>query len=101
MMTEFNNMVKSIVGNVSIWIEKRIAQVMSLVPMETDSLHNHYYSFTKKIKIKRCSDMLFWYRKHINETFDVVNEDFDRYWVRELDDFGCLNFVLKTDAEIV
>jgi hypothetical protein len=100
-MTPLRKLVRSIADNVNTWIERKTAQVTNLVPMETDSLHSHYYSYTKKIKIKRCSDVFFWYGKHIGETFDVVNEDFDRFWVRELDDFGCLNFVLKNDAEIV
>lgn len=52
-----------------------------------------------KIKILLCSDSIFWYNKYTGEIFDIVRESSDRYWVRERDQYGCLNFVMKTDCE--
>ncbi len=53
-----------------------------------------------RIKILRCSDSLFWYNSRINETFYVQRIESDRYWVREEDTTGYLNFVLFKDCEI-
>lgn len=52
-----------------------------------------------KIKILRCSDSLLWYNLHIGETYKVHRIDSDRFWVREQDDYGYLNFVLLSDCE--
>lgn len=53
-----------------------------------------------KIKIKRCQDSRFWYNKHIGEILQVIRIDTDRYWCRELDPWGCINFVLIEDCEV-
>lgn len=54
-----------------------------------------------KIKIIKCKDSLFWYNKHINQIFEVEKE-WDTYvWVREPNEFRCLNFVLKEDCKEV
>lgn len=53
-----------------------------------------------KIKILKCTDPLFWYNKYINEIFYVQKIENTRVWVRELNEFGCLNFVLNEDFEI-
>lgn len=54
-----------------------------------------------KIKILLCSDKIFWYNKYLNEIFEVRRESSDRYWVRERGQYGCLNFVMKTDCEVI
>ena len=54
-----------------------------------------------KIKILHCSDSMFWYNKHIGEIFKVVRIESDRFWVREQNEFGYLNFVLAKDCEVV
>lgn len=54
-----------------------------------------------QIKILHCSDSMFWYNKHIGETFKVRRIESDRFWVREQDDYGYLNFVLTKDCEVV
>lgn len=54
-----------------------------------------------KIKITDCSDSLFWYSKHIGEVFRVFRLDTDRYWCREQNETGYLNFVLFKDCEEV
>lgn len=56
---------------------------------------------TKQIKIIACSNSIYWYNKHIGETFDVQSENQQQYWVREKDAYSCLNFVLKSDSEII
>ena len=53
-----------------------------------------------KIKITKCSDSMFWYRAKIGEVFWVRHIDTDRYWVREQNDTGYLNFILFTDCEV-
>ena len=55
----------------------------------------------KKIKIVKSSDTYLWYSKHIGETFVVIKESKDIYWVREKDEWQCLNFVSKEDSELV
>jgi hypothetical protein len=52
------------------------------------------------IKITNCTDSMFWYMEHINKEFEVIRAEKDRYWVREPNDWQCLNFVLKQDAEL-
>jgi len=56
---------------------------------------------TKKIKIISCQNQIFWYNQHIGKEFDVVRETQEYYWVRELDSYGCINFVLKSDTELL
>lgn len=54
-----------------------------------------------KIKIINCSDSLFWYSKHLSEIFDVHKVEHDVFWCREKNEYGCLNFVLKEDCEVL
>lgn len=100
MMTLLRTVVKSIADNVNIWIERKIAQAVSLVPMETDSLPPQSYSYTKKIRVKKTTDCFYWYKHRIGETFDVEAESPDYYWVRDVND-DCLIGILKEDAEVI
>jgi hypothetical protein len=100
MMTRFRKTVKSIADNVNIWIERKIAQAVNLVPMETDSLPHQSYSYTKKIRVKKTIDCPHWYRDRIGETFDVEAESPDYYWVRDVKDDWLIG-ILKKDAEVI
>ena len=53
------------------------------------------------VKVVKESKMLMWYGKHIGETFFVEKEEHDRVWVREGGEYNLLNFILKTDMEII
>lgn len=53
-----------------------------------------------KIKITNCSDSMFWYRGNIGKVFRVYRLDTDRYWTREQNETGYLNFVLFKDCEV-
>lgn len=53
-----------------------------------------------KIKIIQRSKQGMWYDTHIGCTFQVVREESNCYWVRELDEFKALNFVYKEDCII-
>lgn len=56
----------------------------------------------KTIKITKCSDMMLWYNQHVGEVFDVSYEEDNAYWCRERDGtFNCLNWVYKSDCELV
>lgn len=101
MMTLLCKLVRSIADNVNIWIERKIAQVVSLVPMETSSPPHQSYSYTKKIRVKRASECFYWYKHHIGEVFDVESESPDYYWVREWYDYYSLVGILKKDAEVI
>lgn len=100
-MTTLRRLLKSIADSVSIWIERKTAQAINLVPMGTDSLPARPCSYTLQVKVKKCREPFYWYQRHIGETFVVVYQDADSWWVREPDEFGFLNFILKVDAEIV
>lgn len=52
-----------------------------------------------QIKIIKCSDPFLWYNEHINEIFKVHRIGSDRVWVREPNEWQCLNFVLNEDFE--
>ena len=54
-----------------------------------------------KIKVLKCSNQLFWYNKHIGEVFDVVKVQDLKFWCREKDHWGCLNFIEDKDATIL
>lgn len=54
-----------------------------------------------KIKIINCRNSRLWYSKYVEEIFFVVRDEFDVYWVQELNEWRTLNFVLKEDAEVV
>lgn len=53
----------------------------------------------KKLIIRKCSDLRFWYSKLVNEAFTIVNEFEDCYIVRP--GGGYSNMVLKADCELV
>ena len=54
-----------------------------------------------KIKIIRCSDSMLWYNSLIGEVMQVVRITPDKYWCKEPNEYGCLNFVLIKDCEVV
>lgn len=95
-----SELLRSIVGNVNTWIGKKTVRVTDLAPMETSLLNSKYYNSILQIRVKRCRDV-FWYQYHIGKTFVVIYQDTDRWWVKEPDEFGFLNFILKVDAEII
>jgi hypothetical protein len=99
-MTTLRKLVRSIADNVNTWIGRKTVQVTDLAPMETASLQQRRSNSILRVKVKRCRDV-FWYQHYIGETFVVVYEDPDQWWVREPDEFGFLNFILKDDTEIV
>lgn len=101
MIRQLKQVVKSIVDSVNIWIERKIAEALTLAPMGTSSWHNQYSDYICQVKIKRCSDELYWYAKEVGNVFMVEAEDSDRYWVREPNEYRCLNFVLKKDAIVL
>lgn len=98
-MTTVRKLVKLIVDNVNTWIGRKTAQVIDLAPMETNSSFMRPY-VSMSVRVKRCRDV-YWYQEYIGKIFIVVYQDVDRWWVREPDEFGFLNFILKDDAEIV
>lgn len=53
---------------------------------------------SKRIVVTWCSDSLYWYAKYLGTEFIVKREEEDRYWVREPNDYGLLNFILKKDS---
>ena len=55
----------------------------------------------KKIKIISCSNGIYWYNLHIGVEFEVQRETQEYYWVRELDAYRCINFVLKSDTQLI
>lgn len=52
-----------------------------------------------KIKITSCSDPLLWYNRKIGCVVQVHRIESDRYWTREDNDYGFLNFVLIKDCQ--
>lgn len=52
------------------------------------------------IKITNCTDSMFWYANHVNKEFEVIRAEHDRYWVREPNEYQCLNFVLRIDSKL-
>ena len=56
---------------------------------------------SKRIVVTWCSDSLYWYAKFLGTEFVVKREEEDRYWVREPNDYGLLNFILKKDSREV
>lgn len=51
-----------------------------------------------KVKIKKCSDSLFWYNNLIGEVFTVINEYKECYIVQASDGFS--NIIMKSDCLI-
>ena len=99
-MTPLRKLFQSIADNVNTWIGRKTAQATDLVPMETASLPHRPYSCTLQVRVKRCRDV-YWYGQYIGDVFTVVYQDSERWWVREPNEFGFLNFILKDDAEII
>ena len=56
---------------------------------------------SKRIIVIGSSDCMFWYTQYNGEEFLVVREESDRYWVRERNSCGCINFILKKDSREV
>lgn len=54
-----------------------------------------------RVQVNKASDRMFWYARCIGESFYVQRIDTDRYWVREQDTEGYLNFILIADASVV
>jgi hypothetical protein len=54
-----------------------------------------------QIKIKSCPNAMLWYNQHIGEEFHVLREEDKAYWVREREHPYCLNWVYKTDTEVL
>ena len=55
----------------------------------------------KRVVVTWCSDSLYWYAKFQEKEFIVKIEEEDRYWVREPNDYGLINFILKKDSREV
>lgn len=55
----------------------------------------------KKIKILKCSNFILWYRQYINEEFEVLRDEETAWWVREKEHPCAINWVYKTDAELI
>jgi hypothetical protein len=62
-------------------------------------LNKHGGNDMKAIKIKRCSDSLFWYRDLVGMLVPFLREDSDYFISRE--PAGYSNIVKKVDCEIV
>ena len=54
-----------------------------------------------KIKILKCSDTSLWYNSKQGEVLKVHRIEPNLYWCKEGDEYGCLNFVLISDCEVV
>ncbi len=54
-----------------------------------------------KIKVISCHNRILWYSDRIGETFEVCKEEEKAYWCREGGQFNCLNWISKSDTEIV
>lgn len=54
-----------------------------------------------RIKILKCSNFMLWYKQHIGEEFEVVREEKTSWWVREKDKPNPINWVYKTDSELI
>lgn len=94
-------MVRSIATTVYSWVRRAIAPVQKSAPVENNLNSALYSGYTLKIRVKKSSDAFFWYTNHIDEVFVVMATEIDRFWVREPNSFGALNFILKVDCEIV
>ena len=54
-----------------------------------------------RIKITNCYDSMLWYYKHQQEEFEVQRTSLGLFWVREPDEYHCLNFVYQQDATVL
>jgi hypothetical protein len=99
-MTLLHQWVQSIADNVNTWIGRKTARVTDPAPMEATLLPHRPSKSILQVKVKRCRDD-FWYRHYVGETFTVVYQEPDLWWVREPDEFGFLNFIFKEDTEII
>jgi len=95
------NTIKSIATTVSSWAKKVVAPLSPNAATENNSKVVQYSGYMMRVKVKKSSDSLYWYTQHIGKTFVVISTDIDRFWVRELDEYHCLNFILKVDCEVV
>lgn len=56
---------------------------------------------TIKIKILKCSNFILWYRQYIGEEFEVLRDEKTAWWVREKEHPYAINWVYKTDSEVI
>ncbi len=54
-----------------------------------------------KIKILKCSNFILWYRQYIGQEFEVLRDEKTAWWVREKEHPYAINWVYKTDAELI
>ena len=54
-----------------------------------------------KVKVLKCSNFMLWYKDHVGEEFDVVREEKTAWWVREKERPHPINWIYKTDSEII
>lgn len=54
-----------------------------------------------KIKITSCKNSRLWYNSLLDQEFDVVKLGHDFVWVREPDEYACLNYVMNVDYIVV
>ena len=54
-----------------------------------------------KAKITKCSNSVYWYAEHIGQEFEIHRFGERYVWVREPNDWGCLNFIEVQDMEYV
>lgn len=54
-----------------------------------------------KIKITSCKDSSLWYNSLLGQEFDVVKLGPNFAWVREPDEYACLNYVMIQDYVVV
>jgi hypothetical protein len=95
------SMIKSIATTVYSWARKVAAPLPMSAATESSSNNVHRSGYTMRVRVKKSSDALFWYTQQIGKEFVVVSTDIDRFWVRELDEYHCLNFILKVDCVVV
>lgn len=95
------SMIRSIATTVYSWARRVAAPLPMNAATESSSNNVHYSGYTMRVRVKKSSDALFWYTQHIGKEFVVISTDIDRFWVRELDEYHCLNFILKIDCELV
>lgn len=55
----------------------------------------------KRVKVVKASGISMWYESYIDKNFFVEKEEHDRVWVREGGDYNLLNYILKSDIEII
>lgn len=54
-----------------------------------------------KARIKSCADSMYWYSNFINQEFKIERFGERYVWVREPNEWRCLNFIEVRDIDIV